>query len=147
MLGGILFGFMGHWTLKHGRDPIVILGFILSMASYFFIFVNIPMNAISEELDPSEYGYIRPNIHLTLLTSFLLGFSDACFMTQVRTSHQPNLINTIISGSVNTWRYFQRASSFCFWNLQVCPVPCLLYWLCLFILYESSLAATDCHPL
>ena len=83
VLGGILFGFMGHWTLKHGRDPIVILGFILSMTSYFFIFVNIPMNAISEELDPSEYGYIRPNIHLTLLTSFLLGFSDACFMTQV----------------------------------------------------------------
>ena len=146
MLGGILFGFMGHWTLKHGRDPIVILGFILSMVSYFFIFLNIPMNAISDELDPWEYGYIRPNIHLTLFTSFLLGFSDACFMTQVKTSHQ-QVLSTIISGSVDTWGHFPRASFFCFWNLQVCPVPCLLCWVCLLIIHESTLAVADCHHL
>ena len=83
VLGGILFGFMGHWTVKRGRDPIVMLGFVLSMIAYFFMFLNIPANAPLGEADPWEYGYIRPNKHLALFTSFLLGFSDACFMTQV----------------------------------------------------------------
>ena len=93
VLGGILFGFMGHWTLKHGRDPIVILGFILSMVSYFFIFVNIPMNAISDELDPWEYGYIKPNIHLTLFTSFLLG-SLVDFFSPIQRIQTKNLNET-----------------------------------------------------
>ena len=34
VLGEILFGFMGHWTVKRGRDPIVMLGFVLSMIAY-----------------------------------------------------------------------------------------------------------------
>ena len=83
VLGGILFAFMGHWTVKHGRDPIVMLGFVLSMVSYFFMFLNIPPNATLEVAESWEYGYISPNRHLALFTSFLLGLSDACFMTQV----------------------------------------------------------------
>ena len=29
VIGGILFGFMGHLTVKRGRHPIIILGFVL----------------------------------------------------------------------------------------------------------------------
>ena len=83
VLGGILFGFMGHLTIKHGRDPIVILGFILSMVAYFLIFINIPPNAPLGETELWQIGYISPNKTLAIFTSFLLGFSDACFNTQV----------------------------------------------------------------
>merc|ERR1719411_1436437 len=59
-IGGATFGFFGHLTAKRGRDPIVVLGFILSMLAYF---------------DPNRY--------LIIFIAFLLGFSDACFNTQI----------------------------------------------------------------
>jgi len=81
VIGGILFGFLGHLTVKRGRDPIIIMGFVLSMVAYFLMFINFPANAtLGETL---EIGYISPNKALALCTSFILGFSDACFNTQV----------------------------------------------------------------
>jgi len=81
VIGGILFGFLGHLTVKRGRDPIIILGFILSMVAYFLMFINFPPDATMGETN--AIGYISPNKGLALFTSFILGFSDACFMTQV----------------------------------------------------------------
>ena len=81
VIGGILFGFLGHLTVKRGRDPIIIMGFVLSMVAYFLMFINFPANAtLGETID---IGYISPNKALALCTSFILGFSDACFNTQV----------------------------------------------------------------
>ena len=37
-----MFGLFGKRTNKYGRDPIVLLGFIFHMASYYLIFINIP---------------------------------------------------------------------------------------------------------
>ena len=45
MSGGALFGFLGHLTAKRGRDPIIITGFVLSMLSYFLMFLNLPFNS------------------------------------------------------------------------------------------------------
>lgn len=42
VLGGALFGIFGSLTVKRGRDPIVLLGFILSMVAYFLAFLNLP---------------------------------------------------------------------------------------------------------
>ena len=81
VVGGILFMFLGHLTVKHGRDPIIILGFFLSMVAYFLMFINFPIDAPLGETD--NIGYISPSKELALFTSFILGFSDACFMTQV----------------------------------------------------------------
>jgi len=85
VMGGILFGFLAPLTIKRGRYPIVILGFILSMAAYSMIFINIPANATIDEVPANETSIsgIEPNTHIALGTSFLLGFSDACFITQV----------------------------------------------------------------
>ena len=83
VLGGVMFGFLGNFTLKYGRDPIVMLGFVLSMVAYYIMFLNIPANAPSGDIESWDYGYITPNKHLALFTSFLLGFSDACYNTQV----------------------------------------------------------------
>ena len=79
--GGLVFGFLGHLTIKWGRHPVVILGFILSLVTYALMFINFPMNATLGET--SDIGYIDPSKEIALTTSFILGFSDACFNTQV----------------------------------------------------------------
>ena len=81
VLGGILFGFLGHLTVKRGRHPIIILGFVLSMVAYILMFINIPNEAPIDET--TKVGFIEPSKGLALATSFILGFSDSCFMTQV----------------------------------------------------------------
>lgn len=41
--GGVAFGLMGtRITNKIGRDPIVILGFVIHILAFFLIFLNIP---------------------------------------------------------------------------------------------------------
>ena len=73
---------LGHVTASRGRDPIIILGFILSMICYFLIFLNIPFSAPLGETSPIDTSYITPNKYLAIFTAFLLGFSDSCFNTQ-----------------------------------------------------------------
>ena len=81
--GGAIFGFLGHLTARKGRDPIVIAGFIISMLSYFLMFINLPFNSNIGETDPSDTAYITSNQYLAVFTAFVLGFSDACFNTQI----------------------------------------------------------------
>ena len=35
--GGLLFGIFGHFLAKRGRDPIVVLGFVVHMLAYFLV--------------------------------------------------------------------------------------------------------------
>jgi len=81
VLGGAVFGFFGHLTARRGRDPIVLLGFLVSMAAYFLTFLAIPSGANLGET--MEEAFARPSKALVVLIAFLLGFSDACFNTQV----------------------------------------------------------------
>lgn len=43
--GGVAFGLLGTRTSKMGRDPIVILGFIIHIVAFFLIFLNLPNGA------------------------------------------------------------------------------------------------------
>jgi len=90
VLGGAVFGFFGHLTAKRGRDPIIMLGFVTSMISYFLIFLNIPFEAPLGETKPTDAAFISSNMYLAIFTAFVLGFSDACFNTQ---------INSILGGA------------------------------------------------
>lgn len=46
VFGGVTFGLMGARTAKKiGRDPIVILGFIIHIIAFFLIYLNLPNNA------------------------------------------------------------------------------------------------------
>jgi len=83
VLGGAVFGFFGHLTTRRGRDPIIILGFITSMISYFLMFLNIPFEAPLGETQPTDVAYITSNMYLAIFTAFMLGFSDSCFNTQI----------------------------------------------------------------
>lgn len=81
VLGGATFGILGAKTIKWGRDPIVIGGFILHIASFFLIFLNLPNSSPFE--DTNESAFIKSNAVLAIFCSFLLGLGDACYNTQI----------------------------------------------------------------
>lgn len=81
VVGGGAFGIFGKYTTKYGRTPIIITGFVVCLVSYFLIFLNIPVDAVFHETP--ESAIIEPNKALALFCSFLLGFGDACYNTQI----------------------------------------------------------------
>ncbi|XP_026488280.2 UNC93-like protein MFSD11 isoform X1 [Vanessa tameamea] len=81
VLGGAIFGILGNKTTRWGRDPVVIMGYLIHMTSFFLIFINLPNAApFGDTMDTS---YITPSPYLAMFCSFLLGFGDACYNTQI----------------------------------------------------------------
>ncbi|XP_025087138.1 UNC93-like protein MFSD11 isoform X2 [Pomacea canaliculata] len=79
--GGVIFGLIGKKTNAFGRDPLVVIGFLTHMAAFLLAFLNLPMNCpYAESFDST---YITSNLYLTLFGSFLLGFGDSSFNTQL----------------------------------------------------------------
>jgi len=120
--GGLVFGILGKVFVRRGRDPIVVLGFVLSMTAYFLAFINLPNMSPIEET--SHKAYIESNQYLAIFTSFILGFSDACFNTQVFSI----LGGTFRQESASAFAIFKfvqsLAASIAFWYSSVLP----LYW-------------------
>ncbi|KAA0203254.1 hypothetical protein HAZT_HAZT006872, partial [Hyalella azteca] len=84
ILAGATFGIFGSKTIKFGRDPIVLLGFLIHMACFYLIFLNLPKDSpLGDTYGPSKFSDGQPIVWIALLCSFLLGFGDACFNTQV----------------------------------------------------------------
>ncbi|XP_065827020.1 UNC93-like protein MFSD11 [Oscarella lobularis] len=87
IVAGLLFGLLGKKFVRHGRDPIVVIGLISHIVCYFLVFTSIPSNAPFEEAhDLSKTPYpllLGPNLYLAQCAAFLLGFGDACFNTQI----------------------------------------------------------------
>lgn len=81
VLGGALFGILGAKTTRWGRDPIVMCGFIIHVIAFFLIFLNLANT--SPFGSTSEPAFIASNAPLAIFCSFLLGFGDACFNTQI----------------------------------------------------------------
>ncbi|XP_049940145.1 UNC93-like protein MFSD11 [Schistocerca serialis cubense] len=79
--GGLLFGILGHKTIRWGRDPIVIMGFVIHLLSFFLIFLNLPNSAPFQ--DTNDEAYISSSAYIAMLCSLLLGFGDSCYNTQI----------------------------------------------------------------
>nr|XP_054763618.1 UNC93-like protein MFSD11 [Lytechinus pictus] len=71
--GGLLFGILGKKTIKFGRDPIILLGYVVHMICFYLIFLNLPHISLS----------LSFSIELAFACSYMLGFADACFNTQI----------------------------------------------------------------
>ena len=41
----MLFGILGKKTNKFGRDPVVLLGYIVHMVAFYLIFINMPSDS------------------------------------------------------------------------------------------------------
>lgn len=81
VLGGALFGILGRKMIRYGRDPIVMGGFVIHVLAFFLIFLNLPNSAPFN--DTNDKAFIKSNAPLAMFCSFLLGFGDACFNTQI----------------------------------------------------------------
>ncbi|XP_014290240.1 UNC93-like protein MFSD11 isoform X2 [Halyomorpha halys] len=79
--GGLLFGLLSSKTARFGRDPIVLLGFVVHIATYFCIFLNLPDSSPLKET--TDNAIIKSSGYLAIACSFLLGFGDSCFNTQI----------------------------------------------------------------
>ncbi|OQV20090.1 UNC93-like protein MFSD11 [Hypsibius exemplaris] len=79
--GGLAFGILGKKTIRYGRDPIVLFGYLIHLIAFFLIFLNIPGDAPLRE--STLQAYMTPNIYLGIFCCFLLGLGDASFNTQV----------------------------------------------------------------
>jgi len=83
IIGGLLFGIFGYKTNKHGRDIIILLGFVIHMLAFFLVFINLPDETPVVTEATNQAAYITSSQSVALLCSFLLGFGDACFNTQI----------------------------------------------------------------
>ncbi|CAL4072875.1 unnamed protein product [Meganyctiphanes norvegica] len=84
ILGGATFGIFGSKTVKYGRDPIVVFGYLVHIVCYFLIFINLPTSSpFGPTKDPTYLPNGQPSEVIALLCSFLLGLGDSCFNTQI----------------------------------------------------------------
>lgn len=67
--------------LKDKRYRILLLGFSTLMLSYVLAYINLPKDAVKHATD--ERGIIATRMSLCWVCSFLIGFGDACYVTQI----------------------------------------------------------------
>lgn len=80
LIGATFFGLYGHKLTIRGKYPIIIFGLIVHITSFICIYINLPETSLRECSLP--VGIIPSNFDLAMVCSFLLGFGDACFVTQ-----------------------------------------------------------------
>ncbi|XP_078456266.1 UNC93-like protein MFSD11 [Lampetra fluviatilis] len=81
--GGGLFGLLNR-NNRFGRNPVVLLGMVAHIIAFFLIFLNIPDDApVVGEAGSNKIGFMNPSVEVAMLCSFLLGFGDSCFNTQL----------------------------------------------------------------
>ncbi len=116
VFGGVLFGLLGSKTKKFGRDAIVILGFIIHILAFFLVFLNLP-NA-SPIGETNDVSYLNPPLpSLALTCSFLLGFGDSCYNTQIYSM----LGGVFAKKSTEAFSIFKFTQvSFFYSNLDIC---------------------------
>ncbi|XP_050420517.1 UNC93-like protein MFSD11 [Adelges cooleyi] len=88
ILGGFLFSILGKKATTtevgskgFGHSAVIALGFVTNIVAYGLIFINLPNE--SPFGDTSAKSFIEPNQYIAILCSFLLGFGDSCFNTQI----------------------------------------------------------------
>ncbi|ROT84817.1 putative UNC93-like protein MFSD11 [Penaeus vannamei] len=82
--GGAIFVIFADKTVKKGRDPVVLIGFLTHLLAFFLIFLNLPTKSpLDRTFDPSFFPGGQPSEFVALLCSTMLGFGDACFNTQI----------------------------------------------------------------
>ncbi|XP_017110456.1 UNC93-like protein MFSD11 [Drosophila elegans] len=109
VFGGGLFGILGNKTTRYGRDPIVIVGYLMHMAAYFMIFINLPNSAPFK--DTTDISYLDPpRASIALVCAFLLGLGDACFNTQIYSMLGGEYVNNAV-GAFALFKFTQSVAA------------------------------------
>lgn len=59
IIGGLCFGILGEKFKKIGRNPIVVLGFVVHVVAFVLIFLNFPKGANLADKGTTEDGIIK----------------------------------------------------------------------------------------
>ncbi|XP_065899973.1 UNC93-like protein MFSD11 [Dysidea avara] len=89
ILGGGLFGVFGWLTSRYGRDPIVMLGMVIHLATFlgmYYVFPGeCPIHRVDKDL--SDGALIDHNhthqLIIVLVLAVMIGFGDSCYNTQI----------------------------------------------------------------
>uniref|UniRef100_A0A8C5GHD7 Major facilitator superfamily domain containing 11 n=1 Tax=Gouania willdenowi TaxID=441366 RepID=A0A8C5GHD7_GOUWI len=83
ILGGGIFGLLNK-NNRFGRNPVVLLGLVTHFVAFYLVFLNIASDApLAPEAGTNREAFITPSVGVALLCSFLLGFGDSCYNTQL----------------------------------------------------------------
>uniref|UniRef100_A0A2D4PUC6 UNC93-like protein MFSD11 n=1 Tax=Micrurus surinamensis TaxID=129470 RepID=A0A2D4PUC6_MICSU len=83
ILGGGIFGLLSK-NNRFGRNPVVMLGIVVHFIAFYLIFCNIPNDApIASMKGTDSIAFMKPSKEVAIFCSFLLGFGDSCFNTQL----------------------------------------------------------------
>ncbi|XP_041362789.1 UNC93-like protein MFSD11 [Gigantopelta aegis] len=81
IFGGSVFGLFGKRTNTYGRDPIIMLGYLVHLVAFYLTFMNLPSDSpITSSNLPT---YMESKKQIALFCGFLLGLGDSCFNTQI----------------------------------------------------------------
>ena len=137
-----MFGFVGGMTAKQGREPILILGFVTAAVAYFLMLLNLPAASAIRETLPGETGLMTPNSIIVLVTGFGLGFSDACFMTQVSQTYIIKVKEQHALDIRHSCWIVWRQLVGCIWNIQIFSIPGRLYCSNLWRIFRTPVATS-----
>uniref|UniRef100_A0A8C7E7K9 UNC93-like protein MFSD11 n=1 Tax=Naja naja TaxID=35670 RepID=A0A8C7E7K9_NAJNA len=83
ILGGGIFGLLSK-NNRFGRNPVVMLGIVVHFIAFYLIFCNIPNDAPIASMEGTDsIAFMEPSKEVAIFCSFLLGFGDSCFNTQL----------------------------------------------------------------
>ncbi|XP_063148972.1 UNC93-like protein MFSD11 [Candoia aspera] len=83
ILGGGIFGLLSK-NNRFGRNPVVMLGIVVHFIAFYLIFYNIPNDAPIAPMEGTDSkAFMEPSKEVAIFCSFLLGFGDSCFNTQL----------------------------------------------------------------
>ncbi|XP_073419287.1 UNC93-like protein MFSD11 [Dendrobates tinctorius] len=83
VLGGTIFGLLSK-NSRFGRNPVYLLGLVVHFLAFYLIFLSVPNDApVSSGDGTYSRAFVDPSKALAIFCSFLLGFGDSCFNTQL----------------------------------------------------------------
>jgi len=81
MTGGLVLAALKGGINKRGRDPVILIGYILHTVAFFLCFLFLPhLSPFGETVDTA---IVTPRFEVLLLVATLLGMGDACLNTQI----------------------------------------------------------------
>ncbi|KRX69791.1 UNC93-like protein MFSD11 [Trichinella sp. T6] len=149
---GLVFGLITSTIESMGRPVVIILGAVVNVLSFFLIFLYIPSMSPFQPTD--DIAYFLPNEYVAILCSFLLGFGDSCWNTQIYAT-LGSKYTTESTRAFALFKFFNSLSSavsFFYtsylllqWQLMILVVMCFLATFSYFKVENFGLQQSDIH--
>ncbi|CAI5455750.1 unnamed protein product [Caenorhabditis angaria] len=132
IIGGVLTGPVLK-RFNYTRSQIILMGMIGHVLAFFLCFLMLPFDST---IHPSDMiTYASPTLCLTLLIAFLLGYSDACWQTQIyvvigemykKDSVNAFAIYKFFQSMAACISFYYSATLLLHWQLLILTVGCFL---------------------